>query len=51
MRRAGIGRAHAVKGQDELRAAIGQPSATEVRRNGLKLWLVRSFILEGETYG
>jgi phage terminase large subunit GpA-like protein len=45
-----------VKGQDGLRAAIGQPSATEVRRNGrklggLKVWPVGSSFLKGETYG
>jgi hypothetical protein len=28
------GRARAVNGQDGLRVAIGQPAATEVRRNG-----------------
>jgi phage terminase large subunit GpA-like protein len=36
VRRAGAGRAIAVKGQDSLRAAVGQPAATEVRRNGRK---------------
>jgi phage terminase large subunit GpA-like protein len=56
VRRAGAGRAIAVKGQDGLRAAIGQPSATEVRRNGrklggLKVWPVGSSFLKGETYG
>jgi len=56
VRRGGAGRAIAVKGQDGLRAAIGQPSATEVRRNGrklggLKLWPVGSSFLKGETYG
>jgi phage terminase large subunit GpA-like protein len=56
VRRAGAGRAIAVKGQDGLRAAVGQPSATEVRRNGrklggLKLWPVGSSFLKGETYG
>jgi phage terminase large subunit GpA-like protein len=45
-----------VKGQDGLRAAIGQPAATEVRRNGrklggLKVWPVGSSFLKGETYG
>jgi phage terminase large subunit GpA-like protein len=34
VRRAGAGRAIAVKGQDGLRAAVGQPAAAEVRRNG-----------------
>jgi phage terminase large subunit GpA-like protein len=52
----GSGRAIAVKGQDGLRAAIGQPAATEVRRNGrkvggLKVWPVGSSFLKGETYG
>ena len=56
VRRAGAGRAIAVKGQDGLRAAIGQPSAIEVRRNGRKLggpkvWPVGSSFLKGETYG
>ena len=56
VRRAGAGRAIAVKGQDGLRAAIGQPAATEVRRNGrklggLKVWPVGSSFLKGETYG
>jgi phage terminase large subunit GpA-like protein len=56
VRRMGSGRAIAVKGQDGLRAAIGQPAATEVRRNGrklggLKVWPVGSSFLKGETYG
>jgi phage terminase large subunit GpA-like protein len=56
VRRAGAGRAIAVKGQDGLRAAVGQPAATEVRRNGrrlggLKLWPAGSSFLKGETYG
>ena len=56
VRRAGVGRAIAVKGQDSLRAAVGQPAATEVRRNGrrlggLKLWSVGASFLKGETYG
>jgi phage terminase large subunit GpA-like protein len=56
VRRAGASRAIAVKGQDGLRAAIGQPAATEVRRNGrrlggLKVWPVGSSFLKGETYG
>nr|WP_272877363.1 terminase gpA endonuclease subunit [Neoroseomonas eburnea] len=51
VRRAGAGRAIAVKGQDGLRAAIGQPAATEVRRNGrklggLKVWPVGSSFLK-----
>jgi phage terminase large subunit GpA-like protein len=56
VRRMGSSRAIAVKGQDGLRAAIGQPAATEVRRNGrklggLKVWPVGSSFLKGETYG
>jgi phage terminase large subunit GpA-like protein len=56
VRRAGAGRAIAVKGQDGLRAAIGQPAATEVRRNGrklggLKVWPVGSSFLKGDTCG
>nr|WP_245584055.1 phage terminase large subunit family protein [Rubritepida flocculans] len=56
VRRAGAGRAIAVKGQDGLRAAIGQPAATEVRRHGrklggLKVWPVGSSFLKAETYG
>jgi phage terminase large subunit GpA-like protein len=56
VRRMGSGRAIAVKGQDGLRAAIGQPAATEVKRNGrkvggLKVWPVGSSFLKGETYG
>jgi phage terminase large subunit GpA-like protein len=49
-------RAIAIKGQDALRAAIGQPSPTEIRRNGQKLggvgvWPVGSSYLKAETYG
>nr|WP_188901451.1 terminase gpA endonuclease subunit [Caldovatus sediminis] len=56
VRRAGSGRAIAVKGQDGLRAAVGQPAATEVRRQGrklggLKVWPVGSSFLKAETYG
>jgi phage terminase large subunit GpA-like protein len=56
VRRAGASRAIAVKGQDGLRAAVGQPAATEVRRNGrklggLKVWPVGSSFLKAETYG
>jgi phage terminase large subunit GpA-like protein len=56
VRRAGAGRAIAVKGQDGLRASVGQPAATEVRRNGrklggLKVWPAGSSFLKGETYG
>ena len=56
VRRAGAGRVIAVKGQDSLRAAVGQPASTDVRRNGrklggLKVWPVGSSFLKGETYG
>jgi phage terminase large subunit GpA-like protein len=56
VRRAGAVRVIAVKGQDHLRAAVGQPAATEVRRGGrklggLKVWPVGSSFLKGETYG
>ena len=55
VRRFGPG-AIAIKGQDGVRAAVGRPSATEVRRNGrklggLKLWPVGSSFLKSETYG
>ena len=50
------GRAIAIKGQDGLRAAVGLPSPTEVKRGGLRLgglkvWPVGSSFLKGETYG
>jgi phage terminase large subunit GpA-like protein len=49
-------RAIAVKGQDALRQAVGQPTPTEVRRGGrklggLKVWPVGSSFLKAETYG
>jgi phage terminase large subunit GpA-like protein len=45
-----------VKGQDALRAAVGTPSATAVRRNGqrlggVRIWPVGSSFLKGETSG
>ncbi len=45
----------AVKGQEALRAAIGAPTATEIRRNGrrkggVKVWPVGASFLKGETY-
>ena len=56
VRCAGAGRVIAVKGQDALRAAIGQLAATEARCHGrklgrLKVWPVGSSFLKGETYG
>jgi phage terminase large subunit GpA-like protein len=56
VRRGGAARTIAVKGQDGLRAAIGTPSSTEVRRNGrrmggVRVWPVGSSFLKGETYG
>jgi phage terminase large subunit GpA-like protein len=55
VRRVGT-RALAMKGQDALRQAVGQPSPTEVRRGGrklggLKVWPVGSSFLKAETYG
>jgi phage terminase large subunit GpA-like protein len=49
-------RAIAIKGQDGLRAAIGQPTPTEIRRNGqrlggVKVWPVGVSFLKAETYG
>jgi phage terminase large subunit GpA-like protein len=56
VRRGGAARTLAVKGHDALRAAVGTPSATEVRRNGrrlgrVRIWPVGSSFLKGETYG
>jgi phage terminase large subunit GpA-like protein len=56
VRRGGAARTLAVKGQHALRAAVGTPSATEVRRNGrrmggVRVWPVGSSFLKGETYG
>ncbi|WP_426954129.1 phage terminase large subunit family protein [Muricoccus radiodurans] len=55
VRRGGTARTIAIKGQDALRAAIGAPSATEIRRGGrrmggVKVWPVGSSFLKGETY-
>lgn len=55
VRRGGTARTIAIKGQDALRAAIGSPSATEVRRNGtrmggVRVWPVGSSFLKGESY-
>jgi phage terminase large subunit GpA-like protein len=55
VRRGAATRCLAIKGQDALRAAIGTPSSTEVRRNGrrmggVRVWPVGSSFLKGETY-
>jgi phage terminase large subunit GpA-like protein len=56
VRRLGVGRAIAVKGQDGLRVALGNPTPTEVTRKGkklrgLKVWPVGSSFIKSETYG
>lgn len=49
-------RCHAVKGQDNLSAAVGLPSRKDVSRSGkrlagLKVWPVGSSFIKAETYG
>jgi phage terminase large subunit GpA-like protein len=56
VRRGGAACTLPVRGKDTLRAAVGTPSATEVRRNGrrmggVRVWPVGSSFLKGETYG